>query len=441
MAPGLKPGTVLRLLPKPSHVYADALSSRTNRFASRSPLPHTRLTCCLSADVTLAPLFSRSFSFSSGPPRVTPSPRDTLLSLSKSEIASLPYPPDALPGGRDVPTPYGTIRVFEFGPASGERVLLLAGLSTPCLGMSNLAEALAQKGYRVMLFDYFGRGWSDTPNPDEVDHDERLYVSQIMMAVASSRLSWTGNAGHGNNGGFHVIGYSFGGGVAVNFASWFPNLVRSVTAVAPGGLLSWSSNSWWTRLLYSRAIIPERLLRHLVRRDFEPVYKTADESSGDNAPAKLGQMGRRITGDPFEDTILSDRRPDVTVASIMSWQLRHHKGFIPSVMSSMRHGLVYDRYVDWRRLGSLLKERQQNDTLPGLLGGKLLLILGSSDSVVKADDILPKLKNTLGSDAFEVKILNTGHEIVIVKGAEVAHVASSFWERASCLQGKPDARL
>ena len=43
---------------------------------------------------------------------VNPSPLTTVLpKLSKEEIAKLPYPPDALPGARDVATPYGSIRV------------------------------------------------------------------------------------------------------------------------------------------------------------------------------------------------------------------------------------------------------------------------------------------------------------------------------------------
>ena len=43
---------------------------------------------------------------------VTRSPLTTVLpKLSKQEVSKLPYPPDALPGARDVATPYGRIRV------------------------------------------------------------------------------------------------------------------------------------------------------------------------------------------------------------------------------------------------------------------------------------------------------------------------------------------
>jgi hypothetical protein len=38
--------------------------------------------------------------------KIIPSPRETLLpNLTEAEIAELPYPPDVLPGGRDVDSP------------------------------------------------------------------------------------------------------------------------------------------------------------------------------------------------------------------------------------------------------------------------------------------------------------------------------------------------
>lgn len=83
----------------------------------------------------------------------TRSPGATQLpGLSKTQVEALPYPPDALPGGRDVATPYGTIRVYEWGPETGERVLFLHGISTPTVSLGDLGHELVGRGYRVMLF-------------------------------------------------------------------------------------------------------------------------------------------------------------------------------------------------------------------------------------------------------------------------------------------------
>lgn len=69
----------------------------------------------------------------------------------------------------------------------------------------------------------------------------------------------------------------------------------------------------------------------------------------------------------------------------------------------------------------------------------MLLVLGSSDSIIRAEEIVPDLEDTLGSDAFEVEVLCAGHEVAFVKGSEVADAASSFWDR--CSQGTLGAPL
>lgn len=82
-----------------------------------------------------------------------PSPRATLIPfISADEADTMAYPPDALPGARDVETLYGTMRVYEWGPTDGEKVLFVHGDATPCLVFSKIAQGLVDAGYRVMLF-------------------------------------------------------------------------------------------------------------------------------------------------------------------------------------------------------------------------------------------------------------------------------------------------
>lgn len=47
---------------------------------------------------------------------------------------------------------YGSIRVYEWGPSDGHKILLVHGITTPCLALGGLAHGLVEKGYRVMLF-------------------------------------------------------------------------------------------------------------------------------------------------------------------------------------------------------------------------------------------------------------------------------------------------
>ena len=81
------------------------------------------------------------------------SPRTTLLPFISAEKATaMAYPPDALPGARNVETFYGVMRVYEWGPNNGEKVLFVHGDATPCLVFSKIAQGLVDAGYRVMLF-------------------------------------------------------------------------------------------------------------------------------------------------------------------------------------------------------------------------------------------------------------------------------------------------
>jgi hypothetical protein len=88
-------------------------------------------------------------SSSSRDPKPIPSPRET---LPPEVLRASPYPPDAFEGARDVQTPYGSIRVYEWGPKDGKRVLLIHGMSTPSVALSDLAHKLVKRGCRVMLF-------------------------------------------------------------------------------------------------------------------------------------------------------------------------------------------------------------------------------------------------------------------------------------------------
>jgi hypothetical protein len=90
------------------------------------------------------------------PATIIPSPRTRLLSsLSDEENRKLPLPNDVLPGARDVASPYGSIRVYEWGREDGPKVLLVHGITTPCIALGGVAHALVDRGCRVMLFDLY----------------------------------------------------------------------------------------------------------------------------------------------------------------------------------------------------------------------------------------------------------------------------------------------
>ncbi|KAH7063398.1 alpha/beta-hydrolase [Macrophomina phaseolina] len=363
---------------------------------------------------------------------VLPSPRTTLLPLlSSDEAAALPYPPDVLPGARDVDTPYGSLRVYEWGPDDGERVLLVHGISTPCVSLAGVADGLVKSGRRVLLFDLFGRGYSDAPI--DLPYDSRLYTTQILLALASSPLPWPT---------FSLLGYSFGGGIAADFASHFPHLVSSLILIAPSGLLRPSHISLKSKILYNTPLLPALLVNWLVgRRLYTPATPTltpihADESSSrasatDAAQAEAGQRLRPRSASTLSyPAPLLPGRPAVTAAAAVNWQIEHHAGFVHAFVSSIRHAPIYAQHARWRAIGErATKERVAAEAKGERARAKVLLVLGRDDPIIVAEEVRLDAEEVLGGSAnVRTAVLPAGHEVPMSLVGEVVEALVGFLE-------------
>ena len=349
---------------------------------------------------------------------IFPSPRATLLSkLSDEEKESLPYPPDVLVGARDVDTPYGSIRVYEFGPEDGRKVVLIHGISTPAIALGSVAQTLVDKGCRVLLFDLFGRGYSD--NPDGVQHDIRLFTTQILLALASSPLSWTG-AGSGK---FSLIGYSLGGGIAASFTSYFPDLVDSLILFAPAGLIRPHHISRTNRIIYQEGIIPEPLLLRIIKRRLRTPL-SAPPVDKDKKVDATNAVKAEVNIEHNSQAVLSKKYPNVTVVKAVAYQVDHHPGFVQAFVSSIRYGPVRDEHDRWRIVGNRLsQENEKNGT-----NKKVLIVLGEHDPIIIKKEVQEDATEVLSGNV-EFATFDAGHEAPVTKGDQIANTVIEFWER------------
>ncbi len=243
--------------------------------------------------------------------QVALSPLQTLLpKLSEAEFADLPYPPDAYPGARDVASPYGSLRVYEWGPEDGRKVMLVHGISNPCVALGAIAHGLVDKGCRVILFDLPGKGYSSTPV--STPHSVRLYTTCILLALTSSSVSWTGNGS-----AFSLIGYSLGGGIVANFTSYFPSLVSSLVLLAPAGLVREDRVTLTNKFLYNTGLINEKTLEGIVKTRLQrgdPPMKAKKISS--EAPV-AEELPKEKLGAVPQAPVLSRIRPGITIANVV----------------------------------------------------------------------------------------------------------------------------
>ena len=256
----------------------------------------------------------------------------------------------------------GTIRVYEWGPEKGRKVLLVHGISTPCVSLGGIANALVEKGCRVLLLDLWGRGYSDSV---DLPHDSRLYATEILIALTSSPLAWTPE-------GFSLIGYSLGGGIAADFASSFPNLVRSLVLLAPAGLIRSHHFGWQSKLMFTFTL-PTGFVEWVVRRRLSTgrVHSGMQKSTPKTAEAAVNEEIRGARNEAFESARLSKIRPEVTVAAAVQWQLEHHDGFVRSFVSSIQHSSIErkpETVASWTKLG--------------LRNDKVIIMVGSTDPLI-----------------------------------------------------------
>ncbi|KAI3320952.1 putative alpha/beta fold family hydrolase [Xylariaceae sp. AK1471] len=330
----------------------------------------------------------------------------------KERLTKPPYLTDAFPGGRHFETVYGTIQVFEWGPEEGEKVLMVHGLGTPCIALGDMAKEFVSKGYRVMLFDLFGRGYSDAPN--DLKYDARLYTTQVLLVLSSSPLPWTGSSA------FHIVGFSLGGSIAVAFGAYHAHMLRSMTLVCPGGLIRTSLMSRRSQFIYSSRIIPEWLRLKYIHSSVEPRKGALCTDLSETHHMDVD----------FDEVPIAADQPRVRIGDVIRWQLEGNPGFVAAYWSTILSALVYRRHDRvWRVLSDELARRRGTNAPPGLPGGRICLVLAERDITVVKDDTIEDIQTVLCIEDVEVNVMKGGHEIAISRGKDVASLAMQSWNR------------
>ncbi len=109
------------------------------------------------------------------------------------------------------------------GPARGPVAVCVHGLTTPSLVWQAVAQGLARMGYRVLVYDLYGRGYSDTVSGLQ---DQAFFQQQLQDLLAAQGLK----------DDLTVLGYSMGGAIASAFVAEHPERVRRLILLAPAGM-------------------------------------------------------------------------------------------------------------------------------------------------------------------------------------------------------------
>ena len=125
--------------------------------------------------------------------------------------------------GQFAELPGGLTHYDWIGPAVGPVVVCIHGLTTPSFVWTGLAALLARQGYRVLIYDLYGRGYSDRPRGPQ---GAAFFTRQLRDLMDREGL----------HEDVALIGYSMGGAIATAFAAEEDHRLRRLILLAPAGM-------------------------------------------------------------------------------------------------------------------------------------------------------------------------------------------------------------
>lgn len=149
----------------------------------------------------------------------TPAGEAAYRAAYDAELKSWPVPYEEI----DLPSRFGTTHVIACGPKAASPLVLLHGyMATSTMWSNNIAAF--SKDHRVYAVDVMGQPSKSIP--DEPIGNTADFVSWLTVTLDALRLDCV-----------PLVGMSFGGWLALNYAVAVPQRVRKLVLLSPGGLL------------------------------------------------------------------------------------------------------------------------------------------------------------------------------------------------------------
>jgi pimeloyl-ACP methyl ester carboxylesterase len=161
---------------------------------------------------------------------------------------------------RMIPTTFGATFVRISGPPAAPALVLLHGAGTTSLMWSPNIAALSSE-YRTVAVDQVGEfGKSGCGRPVRTLQDLIMWLDELIGALdARAPVS--------------LVGMSYGGALAAQYALHFPERLEKLVLLAPGATVLRTPAGFWLRLI-ALAITQQRGLRKFFRWIFADMART-----------------------------------------------------------------------------------------------------------------------------------------------------------------------
>ncbi len=125
--------------------------------------------------------------------------------------------------GKFVELSQGVTHYRWLGADQGPVAVCVHGLTTPTFVWDPIARGLGALGYRVLVYDLYGRGFSDRPRGAQ---DAAFFNTQLEDLLTALDV--------GDD--LIMLGYSMGGAIVTGFAALHPKRLRRMILIAPAGM-------------------------------------------------------------------------------------------------------------------------------------------------------------------------------------------------------------
>ena len=247
------------------------------------------------------------------------------------------------------------------GSTRGPVAVCIHGLTTPSWVWGPVAGGLGALGFRVLIYDLYGRGYSDRPKGPQ---DTPFFVAQLADLLDDQ----------GVEEDVTLLGYSMGGAIATAFAATYPEKLRQIVLIASAGM----------------------------GHDLGPIARVVKERK------RLGTwLAYAFYARSFRAATETERDLPSAIDDVVDLQLREltYRGFVPAILASLRGILDEDLHDEHQEIS--------RENIP------VLAIWGKEDEVIPIGG-MGKLAEWNRAARHEV-IEDAGHGLAYTHPEEVIH--------------------
>lgn len=214
-------------------------------------------------------------------------------------------------------------------------VVLVHGFSVPSYIMRTTFNSIKERGFRVIMMDLYGRGYSDNPNLPQTDELRATQVIELMKSRGIKKAS--------------IVGLSNGGRIISKIADIEPELIKDLFYIASSGFYAYEE-------VNDKEVYQEEIDNMISKYPEMAKGQVNDFFEGDKYPNWITQYEELQTHVGFARALISTTKNLVTLDDI-------HKKIdslnIPvyTFWGEFDNVVVYDEFKD--RLNKVFPNRKE----------------------------------------------------------------------------------